>query len=109
MAKHESLTALLIILEVTFNCLMALPNSLNAAQNSSNMSTRVDLIEENGEKVPVQWVKRLKRASQTAHGIFRGTKRGTDETFRKFFTDLAKLKQGVTGVTLWDDKLIRVI
>ena len=41
MAKHES--AFLIILEVTSICLMMLPNSLNCAHNSSNMSKRMDL------------------------------------------------------------------
>ena len=41
MAKHES--AFLIILEVTSICLMMLPDSLNCAHNSSNMSKRMDL------------------------------------------------------------------
>lgn len=104
MAKHES--AFLIILEVTSICLMMLPNSLNAAHNSSNMSKREDLMEENGEMLPaLLWI-RIKRASRKKNGLDRLTKRGTDGTFRSFFTDLAKLKQ---GVTLWDDNLIRVI
>ena len=107
MVKHESLTGFLIILEATFICLMMLPNSLNAANNIRHMSKRMDLIEENGEMVPVMWVKRAKRAAQNANGIFRVTKRGgTDGGFPRFFTDWAKLKQ---GVTLWDDNLIRVI
>ena len=114
MAKHDR--AFLIILEVASICLMLLPSSWTAAHSSSNMSKRTDLIEdENGEVFPVLWVKRAKRASQNANGIYRVTKRGADGLFtdwakrgtdRRFFTDWAKLKQ---GVTLWDDNLMRVI